>query len=269
MELSCTSWSFPACNLKEVVGIVRALGIEALDLGLFYESALDREKLLESPEALAEDIEGLEIKASNFYYLFGADPVDRNLADSAKLSANVADFEKVMDFCRALEIPSVMILPGVVNPGQSRRDAFEQSAKSLRELLPLAQEAGVVLTIEPHVHSYLESPSLVLELIEQVPDLKLTLDYAHFLCLGYRQEGIEPLISHAAHIHLRQGRPGVLQAKLLEGTINFPAMIGALKDEAYGGYLALEYVHQGYMNAVYDDVLTETVQLRDLVRGLL
>lgn len=269
MKLSCTSWSFPACNLREVVGIVRALGIEALDLGLLYESALDREKLLESPEALAEDIEGLEIKVSSFYYLFGADPVDRNLADPAKLSTNVADFEKVVNFCRALEIPTVMILPGVVNPGQSRGEAFEQSAKSIWELLPLAQEAEVALTIEPHVHSYLESPSLALELIEQVPNLKLTLDYAHFLCLGYRQEEIDPLIPYAAHVHLRQGRPGVLQAKLLEGTINFPAMIGTLKDEAYDGYLALEYVHQGYMNAVYDDVLTETVQLRDLVRGCL
>jgi sugar phosphate isomerase/epimerase len=269
MELTCTSWSFPACSLKEVAGIVRALGIGALDLSFFYGSALNRKTLLEAPDSLTDEIRALGIKASNLYYLFGDTPEYRNLADPDNLAPNVEDFKKAMNFCRGAEIPSVMVLPGIVNPGQSRAEALDQSARSLQELLPIAQEAGVTLTIEPHVHSYVESPRLVLELIERVPGLSLTLDYAHFVCLGYRQEEIDPLAAHAAHVHLRQARAGALQAKLLEGTINFPALVGTLKDNAYDGYLALEYVHQGYMNTLYDDVLTETVQLRDLIRSCL
>jgi sugar phosphate isomerase/epimerase len=269
MDLACTSWSFPACTLQEAVGIVRALEIGALDLSFIHKPALDRKTLLGSPEALARDLDALEIKPSNLYYLFGDTPEERNLADPDSLAANVEDFEKAMNFCSEAEVPSVMVLPGVVNPRQSRDKAFDQSARSLREILPIAQEARVTLTIEPHVHSYLESPSLVLELLEQVPGLKLTLDYAHFVCLGYRQEEIDPLVAHAAHVHLRQARPGALQAKLLEGTINFPALLATLKDNMYEGYLALEYVHQDYMNTRYDDVLTETVQLRDLIRSFI
>jgi len=70
-------------------------------------------------------------------------------------------------------------------------------------------------------------------------------------------------------VHLRQARPGVLQAKLAHGTINFPAVLATLRAAGYTGYLAIEYVHQEYMDTRHDDVLTETVQMRDLVRAAL
>ena len=92
--------------------------------------------------------------------------------------------------------------------------------------MPIAGEAGVTLTIEPHVHSYLESPALVLDLLDKVPGLKLTLDYAHFVCLGYRQDEIDVLAPHAAHVHLRQAKAGELQTKLAKGTINIGAQLG-------------------------------------------
>ena len=266
MKLCVTSWSFPACTLAEVAGIVQALGINAIDLGFFYASGLNRTKLLEQPKALARTISGLGVQASNLYYLFSAGLEDRNLAQGSSLKANLEDFKRVVRFCQLAKIPSVMLLPGVINPGQTRRQAFEQSAKSLQALLPIAQDAGVTLAVEPHVHSYLESPSLTLELLSRLPELRLVLDYAHFTCLGYRQDEIDVLAPHAAHIHLRQARMGVLQAKLEQGTIHFPALLGTLRECGYTGYLALEYVHQDYMGTLYDDVLSETIKLRDLVR---
>src|SRR5919202_3912240 len=58
-RLSCTSWSFPACTLPEVAGIARALGIDAVDVGLFYASSLDREAVLRTPERAAESLQEL------------------------------------------------------------------------------------------------------------------------------------------------------------------------------------------------------------------
>jgi sugar phosphate isomerase/epimerase len=266
MKFSCTSWSFPALTLPEVAGVARALGIEAVDVGLLHASSLDRRRLLHAPDEYAAELGELGVGLSNLYYLFGADVEERNLADPASLDANLKDFEQVARFCRAAGIPSVMLLPGVVNPGQGRGDALEASAAALRALLPIARAAGVALAIEPHVHSYLESPTLALELVERAPGVRLALDYAHFVCLGYRQEEIDPLAPHATHVHLRQARAGVLQAKLAQGTINFPALLATLRHAGYDGYLAIEYVHQDYMNTLGDDVLTETVQMRDLLR---
>ncbi len=124
------------------------------------------------------------------------------------------------------------------------------------------------LTIEPHVHSFLESPALTLDLLSRVPGLKLTLDYAHFTCLGWRQDEIDVLAPHAAHVHLRQAKPGALQTKTHQGTINIEAQLATLRAAGYGGRLSLEYVHQDYMETLYDDVLTETILLRDTGAGV-
>ena len=75
------------------------------------------------------------------------------------------------------------------------------------------------------------------------------------------------LAPYAAHIHLRQARPGYLQAKLDQGVIDFRALLALLRSQGYERALAIEYVHQAYMNTLYDDVLTETIAMRDLVRG--
>lgn len=266
MKLSVTSWSFPACTLEETAGLAKLLGIGALDLGLFYRSALDRNELLSNPTGLAEKVQQLGVEIPNYYHLFGKDPMERNLADGDDLGRNLADLEKVVSFCKAAGIPTVFILPGMVNPGQSRLQAFKQSADALKALLPIAGDGGVQLTIEPHVHSFLESPDLTLELLEAVPGLKLTLDYAHFTCLGFRQHEIDALAPHAAHVHLRQARPGALQTKIAEGTINMPAQFGTLRDAGFAGSMALECVHQDYMGTLFDDVLTETIALRNVFR---
>ena len=50
-----------------------------------------------------------------------------------------------------------------------------------------------------------------------------------------------------------------------EGTINFPAVLGKLNEVGYNNYLSIEYVHQDYMMTKYEDVLTETIKMRDLI----
>lgn len=266
MQLSLTSWSLPLCTLEECVAIARALSIPSLDVGYFYRSALDRRRVLEEPEKYANEVVDLMGSSpSSFYHLFGQTVQDRNLADPSGARKNFADFDKVLQFCSAARIPSVMVLPGVVNPGQSRYQALDVSSSALAQLQSMAAKTNVLLTIEAHVHSYLESPAQTLELLKGVPGLRLTLDYAHFLCLGYRQEEIDELAPFAAHVHLRQARVGGLQARLEMGTLNFNAILGVLRDANYSGFLALEYVHQEYMNTMFEDVLSETIKMRDLV----
>ncbi len=263
MKLSLTAWSFPACSLRECADISRALGIGALDVGLFYASALPRADLLADPEAVAAVVRDLGVRVPNYYHLFGAGLEDRNLADPASLAANLRDLTSVLRFADAAGIATVFVLPGVINPGQSRVQAQDASAAALAEMLAVAADHAATLTIEAHVHSILECPADALRMVERVAGLKLTLDYAHFACLGYRQDEIDPLAPHAAHVHLRQARPGALQAKGGEGTLNMEAQFGALRDAGFTGHMALEYVHQDYMGTLHDDVLTETVRLRD------
>ena len=266
MELSLTSWSLPACTLQEAAGISKALGIGALDIGLFYRSALDKNEILSDPAAAAQRLAPLRVRIRNYYHLFGEGLDGRNLALPGTIDANVRDLERVLAFADAANIATVFILPGVVNAGQSRDQAAALSVESLRSLLAVAEDFRAAICIEPHVHSFAESPSMVERLINKT-GIKLALDYSHFACLGYRQEEIDPLAPHAVHVHLRQARMGALQSKFAEGTLNFPAMFGTLRDVGYDGALAIENVHQDYMNTLFEDVLTETITMRDCFRA--
>lgn len=267
MKLSVTSWSFPVLTLDEVGGIAKVLGIEAIDVSFFYASAIDRARVLGDSERYGAELrQKLPVRIANFYYLFGNGLDERNLALGPN-SENVADLQKVLAFTKAAGGDSVFILPGLINPGQSRKEAIAKSAESLKPLVEAGQKSGIGLTIEPHVHGILESVDAVHDLVAKVPGLRITLDLAHFTALGYRQNEIETLVPHAGHVHLRQARQGALQAKMEQGTINFPSLFAALRDAGYDDWLSIEVVHQAYMDTLYDDVLTETVKLRDAFRA--
>lgn len=267
MKLSVTSWSFPACTLDEAWAIAQALGFQALDLGLFYGPALDKAGVLADPVGAAAGLKARGIWGANLYWLFGSGLADRAMTDPASLPGNLADFADVCRFAAEAGIPSVFVLPGVAD-ARPKAGAIAQSATALRALLPIARDHGVTLTVEPHVGSVLGSPAETLSLLQQAPGVKLALDYAHFVCMGFVQEAIDPLAAHAGHVHLRQARPGALQAKWGEGTIDFAAMVSTLRAAGYDGWLAVEYVHQTYMNTLQDDVLTETIRMRDAMRAL-
>jgi sugar phosphate isomerase/epimerase len=264
MKLSLTAWSFPLCTLKEVAAISTALGIQGIDVGYRYKSSIDRTRVLKEPEAYGAALRSdLAPAIANVWHLFGADRTVRHLAGEID-PRNRDDLARVLAFCRAVGAPSLFLLPGHLEPGQSRRGALARVVTALGPMVEMAAQAGVALTVEPHVHAWLESPAMTLDLLRELPGLRLTLDPAHFACMGYRQDEIEALCPYVGHVHLRQARPGVLQCKLDEGTLNFPAFFAALRDTGYEGWLAIEYLNQPYMATVNDDVLLETIRMRDV-----
>lgn len=260
MKLCVTSWSFPACTLFEAWGVARALGFRAMDLGLLHGAALDRTRITSDPIGASAAL--ADITPSNLYWLFGRDIVENAVSDPAVAAGNEAEFDSVCRFAKAAGCPTVFVLPGVTGTG-----AFAAAAKGLRGLVQVAEAHGVQLTVEPHVGGLLASPTSTLDMLREVPGLKLALDYAHFVCMGFRQSEIDVLAPYAGHVHMRQARPGALQAKWGEGVLDFTAMVGLLRDVGYDGYLAVEYVHQDYMNTLFDDVLTETIHMRDHLLG--
>ena len=267
MRLSVTSWSFPACSLPESWAIAKALGFSHMDIGLLHGAALDREAVLAQPKEAAKRISDAGIRAANLYWLFGDHPAERPISDPACMTQNLEDFERVCEFAGALSIPTIFVLPGVSKPQVAGSEVLDRSSEAMRSLIPLADTAGVALTVEPHVGGILSNPETTLSYLSAVPGLGLTLDYSHFVAAGFTQSAIDPLLPHARHIHLRQARPGALQAKWGEGTLDFGVIIESLRSLDYSGFLSVEYVHQTYMNTIFDDVLTETVMMRNLAHN--
>jgi sugar phosphate isomerase/epimerase len=267
MKISVPTWSFPALTLPETAAVAKALGLDAIDVGLFYTGALDKAALLAKPDEVAAATLEHGMSIANYYHLFGDGLEDRTISDPKAFDANATDLEAVLRFCSAGSIPSVFLLPGVLAPGQRAEDAFEASSRFLSYAVERGNEHGVQVTVEPHVHSIVESPDAVLRLLDATPGLKLALDHAHFVCLGYTQEAIDPLLPHAAHVHFRQARAGRLQERLPYGTINFRLLLSSLTRVGYDGWISAEPLHQDYIDSWNVDVISEVIGFRDLVRN--
>ena len=265
MKLSCATWSFPTLTKEETVALAVTLGLSGVDQGLFFRGALDKQRLLSAPEAMGAEVSALGLPAPCYYHMFGPDLTVRNCADPYALQANQAEFERVVAFCEAASIETIFISPGRINPGQSHEHALNASARAIEKMAAQARRRAITLTIEPHVTSIAESPASVMRLLSLAEGLRLTLDYSHMVFLGHAQAEIDQLIPWAAHVHLRQARPGRLQERLELGTLNFAALLSALREGGYDGWLTLEYCHQPFMDMTNVDVLSETVKLRDLI----
>jgi sugar phosphate isomerase/epimerase len=269
VELSLTGWSFPLLSLEEASGVGAALGFAAMDWGAFPGGQLDREAILSDPKRLVKRLRETDMPVANIYWTFGAGIRERalNHPDAAERARNVEDFRRLIDFCAQAGVPSIMLLPGVLHPGQTQVDAIETCAEGCRELLAVSAPAAISLALEPHVMGLLETPEETLRVVAGAPGLGLALDWGHFLTLGYTQPQVDPLAAHAAHVHLRQAKQGMLQTRLEHGTLNFPRILDTLRAAGYDGYLAVEYVHQDYLQTDNVDVTSETVKLRDLLRA--
>ena len=272
IKLAGAAWSFVGTSLVEAARIWRALGVHAMDLLALPGAPVDAREIDRDPQGMARRFTEPGMELANLIYIFGADFEDRaiNSADPSVRQRNMDTLKNVLECCQAAQIQSLLILPGVDQPGLSHADSLALTAASLHAMDALARDAGVALFFEPHVESILQDPREALAFLQRHPALEICLDYAHFVAQGYPSTAVDPLVPYAGHFHLRQAADKKLQARWAEGQIDFPAAIGRLKESSYQGYVALEYEHDpGWMDMDKCDVMTETIKMRDLVQPLL
>jgi sugar phosphate isomerase/epimerase len=129
-------------------------------------------------------------------------------------------------------------------------------------------DVGVTVSTEAHLGSVVPSPAKAAALLAKAPGLTLTLDYGHFIYQGFKNDEIHPLIPHASHFHARAGANKQLQPVLKENEIDFLTILRRMKRSAYRGYLGIEYVWIDWEGCNRVDNLSETIQLRDLLRSV-
>ena len=267
MKICLAIQSLRSCTLEEAAGITHALGLDAMDLDGVMDTTLKREKILSVDREEVQRVKDLGLVTPNIHWTFAPASLTPVINDpDPKVRADNKDqIKRLVEFCQAASIPSILVLPGMLLPGQSAADGRALSVDVLNEYAELSQEANIDLYIEPHVKCSFESPKMAGWLVQQVLGARLALDYAHFICQGYTQPEVDALIPYTGHVHLRQAKSGLLQAKLEDGTINFGLVVDGLRSADYSGYWCIEYVHQDFIGADNVDVLTETVKMRDFL----
>jgi sugar phosphate isomerase/epimerase len=107
------------------------------------------------------------------------------------------EFKRLLDDAVSMQAPVMMIPPF--------NRTISEWTEFYRWAVPLAQEAGVILSLEAvgMPGSPITTAAETLEVINAVPGLKLTLDYGNMATAGEEPEACLPLCEHIVHIHLK------------------------------------------------------------------
>jgi L-ribulose-5-phosphate 3-epimerase len=143
---------------------------------------------------------------------------------------------------------AVLLVPAVVDPATSYRDAWVRSQQVIRErLLPLAQQLQVIIAIEEVWNKFLLSPLEFARYLDELasPWARSYFDVGNVVFYGYPQDWIRTLGPRIAKIHLKDfqlDRPNGRFAwrNLGEGDIDWLDVRRALDEAGYHGYLTTE-----------------------------
>jgi len=140
---------------------------------------------------------------------------------------------------------AVLLVPAVVNPQTSYREAWTRSQKQIRKLIPLAEELKVIIAIEEVWNKFLLSPLEMPRYVDefQSPWVKSYFDVGNVVLYGYPQDWIHNLGKRIAKVHLKDFKrleEGYRWVNLGEGDIDWPAVRKAFADVGYTGYATTE-----------------------------
>ena len=276
MQLTCTSFSFPLLPFPKSLQQIALLEIPFVDLGAHADGThLQPDRIEANPlgeaDAVRRAADNAGVRIADLFPTFGQGFRDRpvNSPDPAVRQANRERFQAFVEFCRRAECPGITLLPGVVSDEVGPERSWEIAREALTELVEIGRGAGLRVSVEPHLESVIEQPERALELAQAVPGLQFTLDYSHFVAAGIPPERVHPLVPYSGHFHARQASPGHLQRAHDQGTLDFADIVARLRQAGYTGYLCVEYTWQEWRGCNTQDVVSESILLRDQLRSIL
>jgi len=171
----------------------------------------------------------------------------RSLVDPAQHDEFLQAVEESLVAAKKLGSPPMIIASGFTREGVSEAEHFAAAASVLRRAATLAEEADVMLLLEPlndrveHPGMWLVSTSKGLDLIEAVgnPRLRLLYDVYHSAVMGEDMAEVLRGRLHLVHHVQVADMPGRNEPGT--GTIDWPGVMRTLRELGYEGSIGLEY----------------------------
>jgi L-ribulose-5-phosphate 3-epimerase len=167
-------------------------------------------------------------------------------ADPAVVSKSVAGMEASLRNAKLWGCDSVLLVPAVVNPQTSYKDAWTRSQKVVKErILPLAQELKVVIGMEEVWNKFLLSPLEMAQYVDEFasPWVKAYLDVGNMVFYGYPQDWARTLGKRIHRVHLKDfkvDKDRILWKNIGEGAVDWPEVRKAFAEVGYAGWVTAE-----------------------------
>ena len=169
-------------------------------------------------------------------------------ADPEVVAKSVAGMETSLRNAKLWGCDSVLLVPAVVNPETSYKDAWTRSQKVVKErILPLAQELKVVIGMEEVWNKFLLSPLEMAQYVDEFasPWVKAYLDVGNMLFYGYPQDWARTLGKRIHRVHIKdfkvdRGKGQFFWKNIGEGDVDWPEVRKALGEVGYDGWVTTE-----------------------------
>jgi sugar phosphate isomerase/epimerase len=257
MKLASADFTWPGLRPEFVLDLIAELGLSGVSMAFMGGlTATDPADVAADPEGfaktVAERLERRKLAAADVFLIPRVDLVGMavNHPDQSERDASVEVFSAFLRFAAGVGSSGMTILPGLVFGGELWERAFDRSVEALKPRVDAARDAGLRLSVEPHIvstspyiGSLADTPERVARLADAVPGLELTLDYGHFNVQGIPDREVEPLLAHARHFHMRGGARGLVQTKFEDNVTDFTRILDVMAEIGYDGWVEIEYVH--------------------------
>jgi L-ribulose-5-phosphate 3-epimerase len=211
--------------------------------GVEVMSHLDRNEVLK-----ARDRTGLIIpsvcNALHWKYLLSdPDPVVRE--------EGLAALKVSLEDANAYGCDTVLLVPGRVSEAVRYDDCWKRTVEEIKKVIPFAEQLNVKIAIENVWNNFLLSPVEAAYYVDQFKSsiVGFYFDCGNILVFGWPEQWIKILGPRIAKVHIKefsrkiadkQGKSAGFGVRLLEGDVNWTAVMKAFDDIGYTNWTTVE-----------------------------
>ncbi|HEY4328391.1 MAG TPA: sugar phosphate isomerase/epimerase family protein, partial [Phycisphaerae bacterium] len=235
--------------IESIAGIGYA-GVEVMaDVPHAYPPEMPTERVMRVREMIGRL--GMGVSNVNAFTLFAiGDTYHPTWIDNdpAKVAKRVEHTKNVIRMTAALGGKTISLQPGGplgMGGAVERKVALDRYEAGLRECLPLAEELGITLMVEPEPGLLIQHSWECTEFLKRVnhPNLKMNCDLGHFYCVEEDPASVlRECAEWTAHVHLEDIKENRVHQHHIPGTgaMDWVGIFGALEEIKYEGWATVE-----------------------------
>jgi hexulose-6-phosphate isomerase len=146
---------------------------------------------------------------------------------------------------------AILLVPGKVTDTVSYDECWNRCIVEIKKVIPLAEKLKVKIALENVWNNFLLSPMEAASYVDQFksPYVGFYFDCGNIMAYGWPEQWIKILGNRLAKVHIKdysrkiadkQGKGAGFGVKLLEGDVNWQAVMKALDDIGYHGWTTIE-----------------------------